>query len=56
MRGYRPRLVVCNSERGTQTLGRSLVVAPGSLQDGNYAIADLHAHEVELERLATARA
>jgi Icc-related predicted phosphoesterase len=37
-------------------LGNSMVVAPGSLQEGHYATADLHAHEVELEQLATARA
>jgi uncharacterized protein len=53
---YRPRLVVCDGERGAHMLGSSMVVAPGSLQEGHYAMADLHAHEVELEQLATARA
>jgi uncharacterized protein len=54
---YRPRLVVCGGEPGTAMLGRSLVVAPGSLADGHYAIADLHSHEVESEQLpAGARA
>jgi Icc-related predicted phosphoesterase len=48
---YRPRLVVCGGERGTELLGRSLVVAPGSLQDGHYAIADLHSRTAELEEL-----
>ena len=53
---YVPRLVVCAGERGAETLGRSLVVAPGSLADGHYAIADLHSHDVELEQLAAAPA
>jgi Icc-related predicted phosphoesterase len=51
---YRPRLVVCGGERGTELLGRSLVVAPGSLQDGHFAIADLHSREAELEELGAA--
>jgi Icc-related predicted phosphoesterase len=51
---YRPRLVVCGGERGTELLGRSLVVAPGSLHDGHYAIADLHSREAELEDLGAA--
>jgi Icc-related predicted phosphoesterase len=49
---HRPRLVVCGGEPGTEMIGRSLVVAPGSLADGHYAIADLHSHEVRQERLA----
>jgi len=49
---HRPRLVVCGGERGSSTLGRSLVVAPGSVADGQYAIADLHARTVEFEALA----
>ncbi len=53
---HRPRLVVCDGERGAHMLGRSLVVAPGSLQEGHYAIADLHAHKAELEQLASAHA
>jgi Icc-related predicted phosphoesterase len=48
---HRPRLVVCGGERGNVTIGRSLVVAPGSLADGFYAVADLHAKTVELEEL-----
>jgi Icc-related predicted phosphoesterase len=53
---YRPRLVVCAGERGTETFGkRSLVVAPGSLQDGHYAVADLHTREVELAELDPVR-
>jgi Icc-related predicted phosphoesterase len=49
---HRPRLVVCGGERGSEMLGTSLVVAPGSLADGYYAVADLHAKEVELGELA----
>jgi Icc-related predicted phosphoesterase len=53
---YRPRLVVCGGERGTQTFGKGhLVVAPGSLQDGHYAVVDLHTREVELAEAAPAR-
>jgi Icc-related predicted phosphoesterase len=51
---HRPRLVVCGGERGTQMLGRSLVVAPGSLAEGHYAIADVHAHEAQHHELAAA--
>lgn len=49
---HRPRLVVCGGERGAEMLGTSLVVAPGSLADGRYAVADLHAKEAELGELA----
>jgi Icc-related predicted phosphoesterase len=51
---YRPRLVVCGGDPGVELLGRSLVVAPGSLAEGRYAIADLHAREAELEQLEAA--
>jgi Icc-related predicted phosphoesterase len=51
---YRPRLVVCDGGRGTETLGKhSLVVAPGSLRDGHYAVVDLLRHDVELAELAS---
>lgn len=49
---YRPRLVVCAGERGTTMLGRSLVVSPGRLTDGQCAVVDLRTHQVELEELA----
>jgi hypothetical protein len=49
---HRPRLVVCGGERGTELLGRTRVVAPGSLRDGHYAIADLHSRDAQLEQLA----
>ncbi|HEX7300819.1 MAG TPA: metallophosphoesterase [Solirubrobacteraceae bacterium] len=51
---YRPRLVVSGGERGAELLGRSLVVAPGSLQDGHYAIADLYGRTAELQELGAA--
>jgi Icc-related predicted phosphoesterase len=51
---HRPRLVVTGGERGTELIGRSLVVAPGSLADGHYAIADLHSGDVQMAELATA--
>jgi Icc-related predicted phosphoesterase len=49
---HRARLIVCGGERGTMTLGRTLVVAPGSLADGHYAVVDLHAHTAEMAELA----
>lgn len=49
---HRARLVVSGGERGTVMLGRSLVVAPGSLADGSYAVADLHARTAELSELS----
>jgi hypothetical protein len=51
---HRPRLVVCGGERRAEMLGRSLVVAPGLLGDGHYAIVDLHTRKVEFEELAAA--
>jgi Icc-related predicted phosphoesterase len=51
---YRPRLVVCGGPSASESLGRSLVVAPGSAAEGHYAIVDLPAHSVELEELSTA--
>jgi uncharacterized protein len=53
---YSPRIVVCGGERATVTLGRSLVVAPGRLGDGNYAIADVREREAQLEQLSPAPA
>jgi Icc-related predicted phosphoesterase len=51
---YRARLVVCGGERGTELIGRTLVVAPGSLADGHYAVADLHEKQADLEELKAA--
>jgi hypothetical protein len=42
-------VVVCGgAERGAEMLGRSLV-APGRLQDGHCAVADLQRRSAELE-------
>jgi uncharacterized protein len=51
---YRPRLVICGGTRGVELLGKSLVVAPGELADGHYAVADLHARTAELGELSVA--
>jgi Icc-related predicted phosphoesterase len=51
---YRARLVVCGGERMTAMLGRTLVVAPGSLQAGHFAVADLHQREAQLGELSAA--
>jgi uncharacterized protein len=48
---HRARLVVCRGEPRSMELGRTLVVSPGSLADGHYAVADLHARTVELAQL-----
>jgi hypothetical protein len=53
---HRPRVVVCGGERRSETLGRSLVVAPGALDDGHCAVVDLHSREVVFEELAPAPA
>jgi uncharacterized protein len=45
---YRPRLVVCAGAYGSEQLGTSLVVAPGSLCEGRYALVDLRRGSVEL--------
>jgi uncharacterized protein len=49
---HRARLVVCGGARGSMLLGRTLVVAPGALADGCYAVADLHARTAELSELS----
>jgi Icc-related predicted phosphoesterase len=51
---YRARLVVCGGERTSELLGRTLVVAPGSLLDGLYAVVDLEAREAEFGELTAA--
>jgi uncharacterized protein len=52
---HRPRLVVCGGDPSARMLGTSLVVAPGSLEQGHYAVADLQAQEAELGQLEAAR-
>jgi Icc-related predicted phosphoesterase len=51
---YRPRLTVCAGPRGSERLGTSLVVAPGSLADGQYALVDLRSDHVEFAELPLA--
>ena len=51
---HRARMVVTGGERGTMMLGRTLIVAPGRLSDGEYAVADLHARTAELSELSAA--
>ena len=51
---WRPRIVVCPGPRPAVMLGSSLIVAPGSLADGIYAVADLGARDVEFGELVAA--
>ena len=51
---YRPRVVVCAGERGVEELGRSLVVAPGRIGDGEYAVVQLHERIAVLHEVAGA--
>jgi Icc-related predicted phosphoesterase len=51
---HRPRLVVTGGERGQSWIARTLVLAPGSLAEGQYAIADLQGREADMEQLAAA--
>jgi hypothetical protein len=53
---YRPRVVVCTGERGVEELGRSLVVAPGCIRDGHYAVVDLHERAAMLHEPAASPA
>jgi Icc-related predicted phosphoesterase len=49
---YSPRLVLTGGEDfGRDLLGTSLVVAPGRLSEGGYALIDLLEGEVEAKRL-----
>src|SRR3954469_25464552 len=53
---YRPRLAVCDGGRGTEMFGKhSLVVAPGSLRDGHFALVNRQRQSVELPDAAAAR-
>jgi Icc-related predicted phosphoesterase len=49
---HRARLAVCGGPRLSETIGRTLVVAPGSLREGHYAVADMHERSVEMRELA----
>jgi Icc-related predicted phosphoesterase len=49
---YRPRVVVtAGDEPAEERLGKSLVVTPGRLDQGQYALIDFHGSSVELETL-----
>jgi hypothetical protein len=54
---YRPRLVVTYAEPPVvERIGRSLIVGPGTIRHGHYAVADLQAEEAEPKQLSGARA
>jgi Icc-related predicted phosphoesterase len=53
---YRPRLAVCGGPQATAMLGRSLVVCPGNLENGEYAVADISNHDVKFEHLTAGAA
>jgi Icc-related predicted phosphoesterase len=51
---FRARLAVVGGSRTSETIGRTIVVAPGSLADGHYAMVQLQAKEVEMRELVAA--
>jgi uncharacterized protein len=53
---YRPRLVVCGEGSGVEVLGRSSIIAPGSLRAGYYAIADLRQRKAQIRQLVSSTA
>ena len=54
---YRPSVVIVGGDRPAQSvLGRSLVVAPGRLAEGHYAIVDLRERSVDVRRIEVAQA
>jgi uncharacterized protein len=53
---YRPRLVVCGEGSGVEVLGRSSIIAPGSLRAGYYAIADLRERKAQIRQLVPSAA
>jgi Icc-related predicted phosphoesterase len=51
---YRPRIVVtAGDEPSEERLGKSLVVSPGRLDQGSYALVDFHNSAVEFGTVAT---
>lgn len=51
---FRPELAVCghaHDAQGHETIANTLVVNPGALKSGNYAVVDLDSMEVDLGRL-----
>jgi Icc-related predicted phosphoesterase len=54
---YRPRLALAYGDPPFQEMiGRSLVVGPGTIRHGHYAVADLQSQEAELKQLSSDRA
>jgi len=53
---HRPRLVVCGEGSGVEVLGRSSIIAPGSLRTGRYAIVDLRERKAQIRQLAPSTA
>jgi Icc-related predicted phosphoesterase len=51
---YRPRALICGGGQMNETIGRTVVVAPGSLQDGKYAIVEVNQRDVVFGDLAQA--
>jgi uncharacterized protein len=49
---HRARLVVCGGAPTAMTLGRTLVVGPGPVTAGSYAVADLHARTAQHAELS----
>jgi Icc-related predicted phosphoesterase len=49
---YRARVLVCGGEPMNEVIGRTVVVAPGSLSAGRFAVIDMHTREVEMGELA----
>jgi Icc-related predicted phosphoesterase len=43
----RPRVVLCGGERVSEMLGRTRVVAPGNMEQGQYAVVDVLSQDVE---------
>jgi Icc-related predicted phosphoesterase len=54
---YRPSVVIVGGDSPAQSvLGRSLLVAPGRLADGHYAVVDLRERSADLRRFEVAQA
>ena len=51
---YRARLAVVGGPQTSEEIGRTMVVAPGSLLEGHYAVVDLSHKEVEFRELVAA--
>lgn len=51
---YRARLAVVGGPRTSERIGRTMVVAPGSLAEGHYAMVDLSSKTVEQRELVAA--